>query len=566
MVATNGVITTVAGTNGSGYSGDGGAATNARLYLPYGVAVDAIGNVYIADTYNQRIRKVATNGIITTVAGTNGSGYSGDGGAATNARLYYPYGVAVDGLGNLFIADSSNERVRKVATNGVITTVAGTGSAGYNGDGVPSAAASLDYPRGVAVDASGDIFIADTYNQRIRKVDTNGIIATVAGKSGLGYSGDGGAATNANLDYPFGVAVDSSGNLYVADTDNQRIRKVPLVWGPTFTINNVSPANDGNYTVVVTSPYGSVTSAVVTLTVLYPPSIVVQPISQGVLNGSNATLGVTAAGTPPLYFSWYDDATNLVQSGTNSTLDLLCVSTNNAGNYTVIVTNAYGSVTSAVAALTVLVPPSVANPAASLMLCAGSNLNFSVAVGGTGPFSYQWRCNGTNLPGATGATLNLTNAQTCNAGVYTVLISGPGGVTSASTLLTVGTTLGVCQNDQQLILDWTGPWALQSATNANGPYADIAGAAAPFTNLMTTGPEQFFRLRSTAGNVVAAIGSSSAGFVVGASGVPGYNYAIEVSTNLSNWTAIQTNPVPFQFIDVNASNYPVRFYRTVMVQ
>ena len=117
-----------------------------------------------------------------------------------------------------------------------------------------------------------------------------------------------------------------------------------------------------------------------------------------------------------------------------------------------------------------------------------------------------------------------------------------------------------------MVLNWTGPWALQSATNANGPYADIAGAASPFTNLLSAAPKQFFRLRSTAANAVTAIGSSGSGFVVGGSGIPGYNYAIEVSTNLINWTAIQTNPVPFQFIDVNASNYPVRFYRTVLVQ
>jgi hypothetical protein len=162
--------------------------------------------------------------------------------------------------------------------------------------------------------------------------------------------------------------------------------------------------------------------------------------------------------------------------------------------------------------------------------------------------------------------LNLTNAQTCNAGVYTVVISGPGGTTSASTLLTIGTTLGVCQNAQELIFSWAGPWALQSATNANGPYADIPGAATPFTNWIAAQPQQFFRLRSTATNAVSAIGSAPGGFVVGASGVPGYNYALEVSTNLINWTAIQTNPVPFQFIDANASNYPVRFYRTILVQ
>jgi sugar lactone lactonase YvrE len=178
---------------------------------PRGVAVDSSGNLYIADIYNSRIRKVATNGIITTVAGTNGSGYSGDGGPAANARLYYPYGVAMDSSGNLYIADSENSRIREVATNGIITTVAGTNSSGF--------------------------------------------------------SGDGGPAANASLDYPGGVAVDSSGNLYIADTDNQRIREVQLAGFPTLVLTNVSTNNAGNYTVLVTGPFGSVTSAVATVNV-----------------------------------------------------------------------------------------------------------------------------------------------------------------------------------------------------------------------------------------------------------------------------------------------------------
>jgi hypothetical protein len=174
--------------------------------------------------------------------------------------------------------------------------------------------------------------------------------------------------------------------------------------------------------------------------------------------------------------------------------------------------------------------------------------------------------NGTNIAGATASTLSLTNTPTTSAGVYKVLITGPAGTTSASALLTVGMTLGVVQNGDQVILAWTGLWALQSATSAGGPYADVPGAASPFTNLISAAHQQFFRLRSTATNAVAAIGSSPSGFVVSASGLPGYNYAIETSTNLINWTAIQTNPVPFQFIDVNATNYPVRFYRTVLTK
>ena len=207
---SSGVITTVAGNGSSGYSGDGNKATNAGLYAR-GVAVDCAGNLFIADASNERIRKVDTNGFITTVAGNGSAGFSGDGGAATNARLYYPEGVAVDGVGNLFIADDDNQRIRKVDTNGVITTVAGNGAIGYYGDGGAATNARLYYPYGVAVDGVGNLFIADYDNQRIRKVDTNGIITTVAGNGSAGFAGDGGAATNARLYYPEGVAVDGCG-------------------------------------------------------------------------------------------------------------------------------------------------------------------------------------------------------------------------------------------------------------------------------------------------------------------------------------------------------------------
>ena len=222
----NSLITTVAGNGVQGYSGDGGAATNASLSYPSGVAVDASGNLFIADYYNNRIRQVDSSGLITTVAGNGTAAYSGDGGPATNASLSYPSDLALDANGNLFIADTQNSVIRQVDTNGLITTVAGNGTAAYSGDGGVATNASLSYPSGVAVDASGDLFIADRNNHCIRQVDTNGLITTVAGDGAQGYSGDGAAATNANLSYPSGVAVDASGNLLIADTGNQCIRQV----------------------------------------------------------------------------------------------------------------------------------------------------------------------------------------------------------------------------------------------------------------------------------------------------------------------------------------------------
>jgi len=234
-----GAITVVAGSGPHGYSGDNGRATNAELYTPQGVAVDGSGNIYIADTVNERIRVVNTQtapirvanvtiqpGEIATVAGTGAYEYSGDGIPATNAELEYPNGVAVDRSGRIYIADTYNQRIRVVDNNGIISTVAGTGTQGYGGNGGEATKAELNFPNGVAVDGSGKIYVADTYNQCIRVVDNSGIISTVAGTGTQGYGGDGGPATKAELDNPVAIALDGSGNLYIADLDNQRIRVV----------------------------------------------------------------------------------------------------------------------------------------------------------------------------------------------------------------------------------------------------------------------------------------------------------------------------------------------------
>ena len=227
-VDANGTITTLVGTGYIGYSGDGGPAVEAQLFSPEGVAVDGAGNLFIADRDNHRIRRVDANGTITTIAGTGKNGFSGDGGPAIEARLRSPYGMAVDGAGNLYIADRDNHRIRRVDANGTITTFAGVGERGLLvlGDGGPAVEAHLSWPEGVAVDGAGNLFIADTVNHRIRRVDANGIITTIAGTGRSGFSGDGGPAVKAQLYDPRGVAVDGAGNLYIADAGNRRIRKV----------------------------------------------------------------------------------------------------------------------------------------------------------------------------------------------------------------------------------------------------------------------------------------------------------------------------------------------------
>ena len=220
-----GIITTVAGNGMASDGGDGGPATAAELNYPTDVAVDDVGNIYIADSWNSAIRKVNTSGIISTIAGYGTAGFSGDGGAATAAKLNFPAGVAVDRSGNVFIADTRNNRIRMITASGTISTVAGSDSSGYGGDGGPAITAKLSQPNNVTTDTFGNMYIADGYNYRIRKVNASGIIHTIAGIGSFGYTGDGGAATSAKIYSPFGITVDE-GNVYFADYDNNRVRKI----------------------------------------------------------------------------------------------------------------------------------------------------------------------------------------------------------------------------------------------------------------------------------------------------------------------------------------------------
>jgi sugar lactone lactonase YvrE len=219
-------ITTYAGTGVLGFSGDGGSATAARLNYPRAIAVDGQGNLYIADTYNYRIRKVTKGRTITTFAGTGAPGFSGDGGPATRARIGEARGVAVDGAGNVYISDTENNRVRKVTTDGTIRTIAGTGREVASGDGGPATAASIGRPEGLAIDRQGNVYVVDFADDRVRRIDSNGTITTFAGTGEAGFSGDGGPATKAKFGNVGGVAVDSTGNVYISDETNFRIRKV----------------------------------------------------------------------------------------------------------------------------------------------------------------------------------------------------------------------------------------------------------------------------------------------------------------------------------------------------
>lgn len=284
-MVSNGTITTIAGTGTAGFAGDGKAATAAQLNDPLSIAVDSAGNIFIADTGNNVVRKIAS-GTITTVAGNNTLGYAGDGGAATSANLYAPAAIVLDSSGNLYIADAGNNVVRKVASgtistivggsatilqlnhptglaidaagtlyiadtvnrrivkfaSGAATVIAGTGTPAFSGDFGPATKAALNDPTGVAVDLAGNVYIADTFNNRIRKVyASDGTIATIAGTGAANYSGDGGLATSAGLYFPHGVLVNANGQVYVADTTNNAIRLLQVAT-PVITDGGVGNA------------------------------------------------------------------------------------------------------------------------------------------------------------------------------------------------------------------------------------------------------------------------------------------------------------------------------------
>jgi sugar lactone lactonase YvrE len=353
---SGGVMTTAVGTGTSGYSGDGGQATSAQISYPSGLAVDSPGNLYIADTNNARVRRVSPGGVITTVAGNGTNGYSGDGGLATSAQISNPSGVAVDSALNLYIADSSNARVRKVsggvittvagagppdgslattisvqstssavdslgnvyivsspqnrvykvATNGTITTVAGNGTNGFSGDGGLATGAQISYATGITVDSSFNLYIADSGNYRIRKV-SGGVITTVVGTGTYGFSGDGGLATGAQISYVTGIAVDSSFNLYIADQGNNRIRKVvggviTTVAGTVAGNGNCASSGDGGpaTSAQICGPSGVAVDSSFNLYIAEQFNCRIRMVSVGVITtvAGNGNCGYTGDGGP----------------------------------------------------------------------------------------------------------------------------------------------------------------------------------------------------------------------------------------------------------------------------
>lgn len=294
---TNGVITTLAGTGAAGYTGDGSNARHATMRNPKGIAVDAFGNMYIADSGNNVIRKIDISGIISTFAGTGERGYTGDGGPASAATFSGPIGVTVDASGNIWVADALNNAVRKIdGYSHIITTFAGMGIGGYNGDGNPATATMLSRPNSIAVDKAGNVYISDEGNNIVRMVNRQGYVTTVAGNGTAGYSGDGGIATQAELYRPMGLAIDSNGNLYVGDFINNVVRMVTIPPART-AVAKVSSINEAALTIYPDPADGYVNVAAAAVThdnmEVYVCNMLGQVVNHCVLTDGKAEIDVS---------------------------------------------------------------------------------------------------------------------------------------------------------------------------------------------------------------------------------------------------------------------------------
>jgi hypothetical protein len=428
MVNTTGIITTLAGTSTMGYSGDGGPATAAQFYDPEGIKTDALGNLYIADWGNSRIRVINSSGILNTKAGSGTGVYNGDGMPAVSADIDTPTNISFDAAGNLYIADQGNNRIRKVNTSGIISTVAGYGSAGsccsggYGGDGGPATAGQLNGPSAIAFDVAGNMYIADELNNRIRMVNTAGMITTVAGNGTLGYSGDEGKATDAELHYPSDIAFDATGNLYIADSQNNRIRMVNTSGIISTVVGNGTSgfSGDGGFS---------------TLAEIYLPERLAFDNAGNLYFSDSYNSRVRKVTYCPTPLNLNISGTDSICPGTNTTLHVSGASTYvwsaNAGSSTLDsvtvspISNAVYSVTGisggCIAVKNFTVSPYSISINHDSVVCIGS----SAILSASGATNYTW------MPG--GVTTNTLSVST--VGVYTV--TAKKGACNLATTITV---------------------------------------------------------------------------------------------------------------------------------
>lgn len=429
---STGMISTIAGTGVSGYNGDGILATTAQVAIPFGVSVDDTNNVYISDLNNNRIRKITVStGYITTIAGTAVQGYNGDGIDATTAELNGPTHVAFDANGNVYIADYHNNRVRKITkSTGLISTIAGNGTQGYNGDGIDATTAELNQPSELAVDAAGNVYVTDYGNFRVRKIAvSNGYISTYAGTGVQGYNGDGIAATTAELNFPYGLAIDNFGNIYIGDQENNRVREVsacapPAMPGPingpvsvchgavaTYSISSVTGATSytwilpngwtgsstttsitvttdlsGMITVTANDSCGNSVAQTLYVTVVFAPPVITIIGNDTVCQGSTQIYYTSPQSSQGTTFTWTMPGT---WSGSSTSDSISTIAGATGGVISVIAQNACGS-SSATLQVTALHTPLINNIVGQNPVCAGSVVIYHANPNNGTGMNYSW--------------------------------------------------------------------------------------------------------------------------------------------------------------------------------
>ncbi|MCJ8166670.1 Ig-like domain-containing protein [Pontibacter sp. E15-1] len=440
-VSTDGIITTVAGTGAFSSTGDGEDAKDATLKDPYGLAFDIDGNLYIAESSGNRVRRVSTGGIITTYAGTGASSSTGDGAAAKNATLRDPTGLAFDKDGNLYIAERGDNRVRRVSTDGIITTVAGTGAFSSTGDGEAAKDATLKAPTGLSFDKDGNLYIAENMSYRVRRVATDGTITAYAGTGTFGSTGDGGDAKNATMMRPFGLAIDKSGNLYIGEETGHRVRKVS--WGTL-------PSNNNNLSALTLSS-GTLSPTFAAGTTSYTASV------------PNSTTSVTVTPTVADAKATVKVNGTAVTSGNASGAIALNVGSN---TITVNVTAEDESTKAYTLTVNRAAPPFTASITAQTNVSCNGGSNGSATVTpsqGTAPHTYSWSPSGGTSATATGLA----------AGVYTVTVRDANALTTtANATITQPTALTTT--------------ASQANVSCNGgadgsATVNVTGGTAPYT-------------------------------------------------------------------------------------
>lgn len=454
-VTPAGVVSTLAGSNGVSGSADG-TGSAARFNFPVGIAVDAAGNVFVADAKNSTIRRITPAGVVTTYAGAPLQFGSNDGAAAT-ARFFLPYGVAVDTAGNVYVADGGNHVIRKISPGGDVTTLAGTAqqSGFVNGAG---AAARFNTPWDVTLDSAGNLYVADSENHAIRRVTSGGVVSTIAGTNTSGATN--GPIAEARFSTPRGVSLDAAGNIFVADYGNSTLRLI--AGGSVSTLAGAANIVGAVDSVGAAARFYDLTDVVADNTTLYIadtsnntirkgvpassaalPVISVQPLDQEVSVGQAVTFRTVASGTN-LTYRWLKNGQE-IPGATSATFTLASPQAEDVGVYSVRIAGVGGAVDSAVATLSVTPvgtgPIIIAARPLSQQVQVGQSATFSITASGTG-LTYQWLKNGAAIGGATSASLVIPSAQVGDAGAYTVRVTSGATVQTATANLIVGTATG----------------------------------------------------------------------------------------------------------------------------